>query len=178
LVSALPCPITVETEFGRGTTFVIELPALTRPAPVPGPADVEAWRAITPKAMLVVDDEPDIAATLAKPLQRDGHQVDIATRGLMALEMLARRRSYDLVLSDTPMPNLDGKGFYRHLERRFPGQLQRLIFTTGDLLDREKRAFLESTGVPYLAKPFDLSEVRTVVHRVLAGASVARSPQP
>jgi CheY-like chemotaxis protein len=178
LVSALPCPITVETEFGRGTTFVIELPALTRPAPVPGPADVEAWRAITPKAMLVVDDEPNIAATLAKPLQRDGHQVDIATRGLMALEMLARRRSYDLVLSDTPMPNLDGKGFYRHLERRFPGQLQRLIFTTGDLLDREKRAFLESTGVPYLAKLFDLSEVRTVVHRVLAGASVARSPQP
>jgi signal transduction histidine kinase/CheY-like chemotaxis protein len=169
--------IAVESEPGRGTTFVVELPMLARPAPARGPADVEALPPITPKAILVAEDEPDIAATLAEALQRDGHQVDIAAHGLMALDMLARR-SYDLVLSDTKMPNLDGEGLYRQLERRFPALLQRLIFVTGDVLDREKREFLESTGAPCLAKPFDLSEVRRVVHRVLAGASTARAPQP
>ncbi|OLC14356.1 MAG: hypothetical protein AUH29_10355 [Candidatus Rokubacteria bacterium 13_1_40CM_69_27] len=168
--------IEVESEPGRGTTFVIELPVLTRSASARGPADSEVLHPITSKTILVVDDEPDLAATLAEALQRDGHQVDVAAHGLMALEMLARR-SYDLVLSDTQMPNLDGEGLYHHLERRFPALLQRLIFVTGDVLDREKREFLESTGAPCLAKPFDLSEVRRVVHRVLAGASTARAPQ-
>jgi hypothetical protein len=38
---------------------------------------------------------------------------------------------------------------------------------TGDVLDREKREFLESTGVPFLVKPFDVEEARRLVHRVL-----------
>jgi signal transduction histidine kinase/CheY-like chemotaxis protein len=162
--------LTVESEPGRGATFVVELPLQARPMPTQGPAEVERLPALTPKAILVIDDEPDMAATLAEALQRDGHQVDVATDGSMALDMLARR-AYDLLLSDTQMPKLDGKGLYHEVARRFPALLQRMIFVTGDVLDRQKREFLESTGALCLAKPFDLDDVRRVIHRVLAGVS-------
>ena len=43
-------------------------------------------------------------------------------------------RSYDLILSDIKMPELDGPGFYRELERGYPHLLRRLGFLTGDTL--------------------------------------------
>ncbi len=80
------------------------------------------------------------------------------------------RRPYDMVLSDTKMPKLDGEHFYAEIERRFPALRRRIIFVTGDILSREKREFLQRTGAPYLLKPFDLREVRQLVHRMLAEA--------
>jgi DNA-binding response OmpR family regulator len=44
---------------------------------------------------------------------------------------------------------------------------RRIVFLTGDVLSREKRTFLESTGAPVIAKPCDLDEVRRVVNGVL-----------
>ena len=151
---------------GAGATFRIELPVVTPP-----PAAIESAAAelppLTSKAILVVDDESEIAAVLAEMLQRAGHHVDVAAHGAMALEML-ERRGYDLIVTDTKMPVLDGIEFYHALERRFPQYCRRLIFVTGDVLDAEKRSFLASTGAPCLPKPFDLDEVGRVVHRLLA----------
>jgi DNA-binding response OmpR family regulator len=53
------------------------------------------------------------------------------------------------------------------IERRFPTLSKRIIFVTGDVLDAEKRRFLESSGAPVLTKPFDLGEVRSLVRRTL-----------
>jgi CheY-like chemotaxis protein len=117
--------------------------------------------------MLVVDDEPDIAAIIAEALEHDGHKVDVAANGAVALGLLASR-PYDLILSDTKMPVLDGEGFTRELRRRFPALINRLIFLTGDVLSPEKQEFLAHTGVPCVMKPCDLSELLQVVRRVLA----------
>ena len=123
--------------------------------------------------ILVVDDEPEIAAVLAEMLQRAGHRADVAADGAQALERLGQRR-YDLVLTDTKMPVLDGVEFYREVERRFPRLCDRVIFLTGDVLDQEKRQFLEATGTPCVAKPFDLDEVERVVQGMLARAGGSR----
>jgi len=80
------------------------------------------------------------------------------------------KRSYDMILSDTKMPKLDGEHFYAEIERRFPRLRHRIVFVTGDILSREKREFLQRTGAPHLLKPFDLREVRQLVHRMLAAA--------
>src|SRR5216117_532430 len=159
--------ITVESELGRGATFLIELPVLAPPAAATKAAPAEALPTPAAKAILVVDDESEIAAVLAEMLQRAGHHVDAAADGAMALEMLGRR-GYDLIVTDTKMPVLDGVELYRALERRFPQYCRRLIFVTGDVLDPEKRRFLESTGAPCLPKPFDLDEVLRVAHHLLA----------
>ncbi len=159
--------ITVASEPGRGAKFRIELPVVAPPTAAVEPAAAVPPSAMTSKSILVVDDESEIAAVLAEMLGRAGHRVEIAANGAMGLEML-ERRGYDLILTDTKMPVLDGVEFYRALERRFPQLCRRLIFVTGDLLDPEKRSFLASTGAPCLEKPFDLDEVRRVVDRLLA----------
>jgi signal transduction histidine kinase len=158
--------ITVDSEPGRGTAFAIELPA-GRPEPRPAPAaTAEGEPATQPKIVLVVDDEPDVAAVIAEALQRDGHTVDVVTNGAAALEMLGRR-AYDGVVSDTKMPIMDGEVFFAEAARRDPTFARRIIFLTGDVLSREKREFLERTGAPFLTKPCDLKEVRRLVRHVL-----------
>src|SRR5439155_7475346 len=158
-----------ESEPGRGAKFRIELPVVAPPTAAVESAAAVPPSVMTSKSILVVDDESEIAAVLAETLQRAGHRVDVAADGAMGLEML-ERRGYDLILTDTKMPVLDGVEFYRALERRFPQLCRRLIFVTGDVLDPEKRDFLASTGAPCLPKPFDLDEVRRVAHGLLATA--------
>ncbi|PYN59954.1 MAG: hypothetical protein DMD92_08000 [Candidatus Rokuibacteriota bacterium] len=158
--------IGVESEPGQGTTFLIRLPVLPRPAGVAAPDAAEAPAPAGPKTILVVDDESEIAAILVEALERDGYQTETAENGADALRRL-ERRGFDLVMSDTKMPVMDGIELYREMERRFPALQRRIIFVTGDVLDAEKQRFLESTGVPVLTKPFDLTEVRRVVRRRL-----------
>jgi len=75
-----------------------------------------------------------------------------------------------LVVTDIKMPVLDGEHFYRELERRLPAHRgPRVIFLTGDILSRDRQDFLEGTGAPFVAKPFDLEQLRRLVHRVFAG---------
>jgi len=160
--------IEVQSDPGGGATFVIELPVPEQTSlPTATPA-AESLPPVGAKHLLVVDDEPEIAHILIEILTESGHHVEMVGNGAEALDMLARGR-YDLILSDTKMPELDGVGFYRELTSRFPELSRRIIFLTGDVLDAEKREFLESTGVPVVMKPFDVVEVRRLVHRMLAG---------
>lgn len=161
--------IAVDSVPDHGTRFIIEMPVVALPAPASEAAATAPLPAIPPSRVLVVDDEPGIAEVVAEAIQRDGHRVEIAAHGSMALEMLGRG-TYDAIVSDTKMPVLDGESFYAELERHFPRLQQRIIFLTGDVLSSEKRQFLERTGAPFLAKPCDLDEVRRLVQRVLARA--------
>jgi len=162
--------LTVESEPGGGATFRIDLPRLPRPAPAPEAVVPPAPVRIAPRRILVVDDEAEIAGVLAEALERVGHRVEVAANGAEALEILTAR-ACDLVISDTKMPGLDGLDLYREVERRFPSLRERMIFVTGDVLDAEKLAFLERSGVPVLMKPFDVREVRHLVHQVLVRGS-------
>jgi two-component system NtrC family sensor kinase len=156
----------VQSEPGHGATFVIDLPVGTPPSTPVTAVSGKGAAVSAARRVLVVDDELEVAAVFAELLQRDGHRVDTAADGAVALKMLADG-AYDLVLTDTKMPVLDGVGFYDEIRRRFPALRQRVIFLTGDVLSREKREFLERSGAPFLMKPCDLNDVRRLVHQVL-----------
>jgi CheY-like chemotaxis protein len=66
--------------------------------------------------------------------------------------MLARG-GFDAIVSDTKMPVMDGERFYAELTQRFPAMRRRIMSLTGDVLSREKRTFLESTGAPSSRSP-------------------------
>jgi CheY-like chemotaxis protein len=114
--------------------------------------------------ILVVDDEPFIAQLVAETLTAEGYQVDTAANGLLALEQI-KRESYDLILSDLRMPDLDGLALYRELESRRPDLLQRMIFISGTTDDPMYQKFLEQVGVPVLPKPFHLDDLRRLTAR-------------
>jgi two-component system NtrC family sensor kinase len=157
--------IQVESEPGRGAVFSIELPI--GPAPT-DETEVRPHEDARPRGgkILVVDDEPAVADTLADLLSADGHQVDRANSGARALELI-EETEYDLILSDIRMPDVTGRDLYREVLRRHPGVAERLAFMTGDVLSAGTREFLDQAGVTSLGKPFDFDEVRRVAHRAV-----------
>jgi two-component system NtrC family sensor kinase len=150
----------------QGAIFRIELPVDAVPAAAAPPPMVELAPPAEGKAILVVDDEPGIASALAYLLRRDGHTVETAAHGRLALGKL-QERTYDVILCDLRMPELDGPGFYRELEHHYPHLRSCIIFLTGDTLSPETQAFLEEVGAPRLNKPFRATEARRMIHQVL-----------
>ena len=165
IVAAHGGTIRVETAPGGGGLFIVELP-LGRPeeteaapaAPVAGPP--------RQGRVLVVDDDVELAGVLAAALRAEGHEVQIAANGLDALALI-ERTDFDVILTDVRMPKLDGPGLHRELTQRRPELVERLVFLTGDILGRETAAFLERTKLAHLTKPFDIKQIRRVVHDIL-----------
>jgi CheY-like chemotaxis protein len=160
--------ISVESQPGQGTVFrvVLPVPAEASTGRAPGSPDTPAAATRVAQTILVIDDEPGIARALAHLLRRDGHSVDTAVNGQVALAKL-HMQAYDLILCDLRMPELDGPGLYQALRQQYPHLLQRVIFLTGDTLSEEARTFLEQTEVPRLSKPFRAAEVRQLIQHVL-----------
>src|SRR5262245_24411616 len=124
---------------------------------------------ITGKRILVVEDEPLIAALLTDMLTADGHEVDSVGTGAAALQRIAQQ-AYDLIVSDLRMPELDGPGLYRELKRRHEHMVSRIVFVTGSALDPGNEQFLEETGVRWLSKPFSIADLHTFTQTALRRA--------
>ncbi len=118
--------------------------------------------------VLVVDDESVIAQLIADVLGGEGFEVDTAPHGLAALDRLANR-TYDVILSDLRMPELDGFGLFREIERRYPDLLGRFVFITGTSEHTDYQGFIDDVKVPVLTKPFDMMNLVRVVQGRLAG---------
>ena len=162
--------IWAEGEQGKGATFIVELPlAETVPAAGYPPEDTPVPAAKS-KRVLVVEDEEDVAALVARVLSEDGHDVVLASDGQDALHKLAEARKlrtfFDLVLTDVKMPGLSGPALYEHIRQQEPFLSQRFIFVTGDTVSTETQRFLQEVGLPYLSKPFTINDLRRVMLQV------------
>jgi signal transduction histidine kinase len=152
---------------GQGTTVHIALPATAPEVQAPEAAPEPAAPALAPgRAILLIDDEAIIAQSLRRLLQRGGHDVTTAATGLEGLAALDER-AYAVILCDMRMPDLDGPGFYRELERRHPHLRSRVIFLTGDVLSPDAQAFFTQVDRPHVVKPFKAQEIRRVIQQVL-----------
>jgi PAS domain S-box-containing protein len=150
---------------GPGATFRIELPRGVPPSPAPsapgGPAET-----LREKAVLVVDDDPNVLAVLAEILTHYGARVEMAVSATEALERLGQR-TFDVVVTDIRMPERDGVWLYEEIRRRVPILRGRVVFLTGDTLSPDTREFLRRVGAPSLAKPFQIGQVVQAIARVL-----------
>jgi two-component system NtrC family sensor kinase len=167
--------IEIESAPGEGARFIISLPLGAPPESQEESGEVQAAGPVVGKSILIVDDEPAVASLLAEALSRDGYKVDMAANGAVALRMLGAR-DYDLIISDSGMPELNGRELYREIERREPRLSRRFVFVTGDILNPRTRAFLAETGAPQLEKPFTVESVKRVVRRALLTQQRAGAP--
>ena len=76
--------------------------------------------------------------------------------GRVAMQKPLATPSFDLVLSDLLMPELDGVGLYRELEKLDPSLVQRIIFVSGTTQVSAYARFLDEVGAPVLRKPFGI----------------------
>jgi len=156
--------ITVTSEMDAGTTFTISLPVdLGESAQDDG--DIDLGPMIKGR-ILVVDDDADVALALSDILSSRGHRVDVATTVRSVLELL-ENNPYDLVLTDTHLPEIDGLSLYREIVRRRPQLEHSFIFITGDVFNADPGGFLAQTGAELLSKPCSSRGVENAVQRVL-----------
>jgi glycosyltransferase involved in cell wall biosynthesis/CheY-like chemotaxis protein len=124
------------------------------------------WTKPRKSQILVVEDDPLVAQWLAESLGAEGYEVDITGNGRTALEQLDQR-SYDLILSDLRMPEIDGVGLYRVLERARPQAARRMLFLTGNPEFPEYRDFVAEKRAHIVDKPVDLNELNRMARQVL-----------
>ncbi len=145
-----------------GACFVVRLPEsgdeITEPCQANGAGGLSG-------RVLIVDDEPDIRELLADIVETTGLEIEMASGGQEALDLIATRH-YDAIVCDLRMPGLDGAGLYDEVARRAPEALERFIFATGNLLSETADEFLSRAGRPCLTKPFLPAQVRHIVSAV------------
>ncbi len=151
---------------GGGATFLVTLPTVT--AGSAASSDEAAPPVALPSALniLLVDDEVELAQTLADLLEPDGHRIAIAANGAIALDKL-RKDNYDVIVSDLRMPVLDGPGLYAELTKTMPHYVKRILYVTGDTLSPHVQSFLSGTPVPVIEKPYRLADVRRAIGELL-----------
>jgi CheY-like chemotaxis protein len=120
------------------------------------------------KRVLVVDDQTPVRELVAAVLSADGHTVETARDGADALQLLAGRTMFDLIVSDLKMPGLDGPSLYLELTRRWPDTRPHLLFISGFAESPEYAGFLRGTMVHVLLKPFAVDQLSHTVAEILA----------
>ena len=126
-----------------------------------GPAAERDARPARSLAILVVEDEAQVARAVVALLRHDGHRVALVGTAEQAIETLGGTDAdFDVVLSDYRMPGIGGEGLFEWARSHCPALLDRLVYMSGDLLSPRTQAFLEGAGRPVLAKPFNLDALR------------------
>jgi signal transduction histidine kinase len=148
---------------GRGTTVRLYLPRYqgeqkpAAPVAAPAPALVDAEAA--QGSVLLVEDNEEVAAGVAAVLEVFGCKVHHEPTADAAFDLLTAGDAFDLVLSDIQMPGrLSGIDLAEWVRRSRPAQRIALMTGYADELERAKHL-----GVPILAKPFDIDDLRELV---------------
>lgn len=117
--------------------------------------------------VLVIDDEEDVAETLADMIERMGLDVSVAIGGLAGQEALAHGARFDLILSDIRMPDMDGPALYAWIAAERPELAGTVAFVTGDTMSGHVAGFLADTRCPVLEKPFTPASLGALVAAVI-----------
>jgi two-component system, NtrC family, response regulator HydG len=115
-------------------------------------------------SILVVDDEPDICANLQDILSEFGYEVDTATSGPSALELVGKK-AYDVALLDLKMPGMSGVELYKEIKRRSSGTVAVIISAYASTASAKEA--LEAGAWRILSKPVDVAQVMQCIDETL-----------
>ncbi|MDQ6622670.1 MAG: response regulator, partial [Verrucomicrobiota bacterium] len=156
--------ITVRSD-GRdcGSTFCIELPLAAEQvcADNAAPAPRRSVPAHVARRILLVEDHEETRAALSRLLERRGHSVICTATAAAALESAAAQ-SFDLVISDLGLPDLDGHALMAQL-RALHGLTG--IALSGYGMDEDLNRSRESGFFAHLTKPIDIHALETTIAR-------------
>jgi CheY-like chemotaxis protein len=156
--------ITVESEFGRGSTFTIILPELAS-EPLP-PAEDEPESPEQRARILVIDDDPAARDLLRRTLEREGYAVTLASSGEEGLRLARSTPSPAAITLDVIMPGMDGWQVLAALKDDPDTASIPVIVLT--MLDNTNIGFtLGATG--FMTKPVDRDRLGALLREQIGG---------
>jgi two-component system phosphate regulon response regulator PhoB len=127
-----------------------------------------------PETLLIVDDEPDLVATLAWNLQREGYLVRKAFEGRQALALAAQEPLPGLVLLDLMLPDMSGVEVCRRLRADPRTSAVPVLMLTARAEEHDRVVGFEAGADDYVCKPFSVRElllrVQAILRRSASGA--------
>jgi PAS domain S-box-containing protein len=164
--------LTIDSAPDRGTRMGVYLPRLVPAAgPEPKPTPYKDAEVVEPestpgRSILVIDDEEAVLDVVRRFLQIAGHQVNCATCGQEALDLLANGRPVDLIILDLMMPQEDAATTFQRLRQRRPGVP--VLLCTGLPGTDPAPALLREGASGLIRKPFRMNELWYAVERALS----------
>ena len=152
---------------GEGSTFHLTIATLAAreqltpsTAPGPGSLDLDPGHADRhPLRILLVEDNVVNQKLATRMLSRMGYEADIAANGLEAIEAV-ERQSYDLVLMDVQMPEMDGIEATRKIVGNTPLETRPwIVAMTANAMDGDRERCIEAGMNGYIAKPIRVQEL-------------------
>jgi DNA-binding NtrC family response regulator len=134
------------------------------------PPDVAALRTI-----LVVDDEIGVRHAITRVLEDAGYKVVSTNNGRRALEIL-KEQAVDVILTDHHMPDLSGIDLLKLVRVRHP-QVLRMILTGDKQPDVPVRSINEGEVYRFIQKPWNNSDLRTIMHFAFEALRLEREKQ-
>ena len=163
---------------GKGSTFVVELPALPRPADVGMMAQSHSagQESVCPLRLLVVEDHPDTALMLGRLLAASGHSVTTANTAADALK-ISDEHPFDLVISDLGLPDMTGYDLMRQITERSKSSqgggrgLMRGIAMSGYGMEEDIRKSELAGFSDHLVKPVNFAQLEQSISRIIANGN-------
>lgn len=117
------------------------------------------------KRILVADDEESIRWVLSTSLEKQGYEVDLGVNGTEALEK-ALTNNYSLIILDINMPDISGLSVLKELKEN--NYERPIVLITAQNTVNNAITGIKLGAYDYIAKPFDLDEVNTLVAKIIA----------
>ena len=119
-----------------------------------------------PYKLLIIDDNKEILTALTDFLSKKKYDVVSASDGLDGLKLLEKeQQGFDLVITDLVMPNISGVGLISIIKKKFPDMPVIAITGWGE---HPEALATEAQADRVLEKPFDLSELDTLIRELLS----------
>ena len=146
---------------GLGSEFIVRLPLVENHTEAKHETHVPKSQLVTPRRVLIVDDNEDSAGSLKMILQMDGHEVFTCKNGEAALRN-AKEFLPDVVLVDIELPGIDGYEVAKRLRAASWGE-PILVAITGWGRDQDKQAANEAGFDHHFLKPIDIDALSALL---------------
>ena len=170
LIELMSGTITVQSSYGYGSTFIVQIPQiiskLSKPEMLESVTenDKETIDLYKGKKVLIVDDNKLNIKVGIRVLSSFGFIIDECYDGLECLNKIKQGNTYDLILMDIMMPNMNGEACIKELKKM--GITTPVIALTADTLLGAEEKYLSEGFKGYVAKPFTKDQIKEKIDLV------------
>ena len=163
LVEMMGGDIGVSSKVGKGTNFTFNLPLMF--APADRKVEVQIATPVSPRRILVAEDNIINQIVIQRLLEKLGHAVDVVTDGEAALEKI-QSYEYDLLLTDVQMPKIDGLQMTRSIRNlNSPKARLAVVALSASASAEDREACLNAGMNDHLSKPVNTKALSLVIDR-------------